>query len=1450
MTTPCFGFKKVLLVLLWGLAMLLPAATPLPSHRFHGPDYRVGLHTHQGYPADMAAALDVELAKWRNTRAGWAEADLPRLIEHANQFQAPLIVHGGISWSIIQQSLQPTVVTQAPLRVHFAAAAPAPGEFLFHGDTLYEVGELDPEQATWSLHRLQGDHDLASGETLTRYRAVLHADAATSLRRLDCARLIVQLVLLPRADDPLPAVLFGAASGGHRLALDTRQKNTATEFFNMARFQAPLLAEGGHGKALDARTRFVQTLYAQVVDQISAAARDDRGHSKIAYWLLGNEPDVLIPVTPTRYLDWLLAFDQILQSRQAPGELLLTNVSGLGFECDTWLAQLEQAMVAALADGRLNPARRPFHAAAITHYLNPENLDTKHLGNMTARFTQRIRALDALFDDPRPSRLIAKEIAFQGQSEVTAQLLAETAPGELQPGAKQRLRGYVTALKQMGYDDLVWFNQMPTGFGHGKLIHGVSDVRETGLGRYLRQLNQSFGDAAQAPIQATLTPSERGLAFRLAFQPTFHAYTALDYRLTLENAAGRKLAHSQGVLTRDNRLVQGLWTDLDLGDDYGDDVAADYRVVLQYSAPEETEAAFFQVFRPASLTPLATASFKQQSRRKDDVVSIPDDAFRQFLLAEYDLDQDGVLTVGEAALPTLANWDLPYVTDLTGLEAFTALDFVSLRIAPDPNGALAEITMPTLVAPNLTDLRLRGIRLAETWVAPASLETFGFTTKGNLGRLDMSACAKLAILVVDDQSNTTPVPLFSDVGLFYLSLAGVVVDQPSYLRSVRVDYDAEFLRCAFPADADLGFFRVAGKLKFQQCQMDRVRGRFRDLNELRFARNGLNAAQLSRFLSENDLAQLPFLSVINEPLDLWPLLDGVQGLTRLELINCGLATPEYPESQPNFPPQLRHLSLEGNRMTRLFYTPMLELKTLDVSSNDLTSTANLRVFPAIELLDVSNNPRLREMIELGFMSRLEYLNIRRCSFYRFPDIFLVPTLRTFYGSSNPLVRQCRDAAFYLNDRTRWYATQVGTRLPGTTDLLCDPDDEIAPPVFGEQFLRSVNATAQGDQILLRWQGGARRNFQVEQFVLESNAAWRPVAVDPFQNQFGLELLDDAGEFVLSSRTPLVEGPRIFDYIDQAALSLTKSSARWRYPLPHVPVDQGWSVTLNFTNQSSQPASVQALAVSPAGETSLLRTIALAGAEQSRIGLDVLLGSVAREAAPWVLFVSDQPLTVEQTIVRAELQEQVSRQMLAPAHATEGFIYLPEKTHRYFRALVFTNTNLDLAVQIRLRRYRDDETLEYADTLNLAPGEKWVGLAEDLVSLDYHDAMLRWEADIPIVDFAIYGTVAPFTMLSADNQTNRAATRGTLAGTDFAEDVTVINTVDFPAVVRFYHDDVPGRQRIIHLPAFGVQRIPRDWFFLDALDAPIHYEADAPVRVSRVRTRESSRREPKRATWSP
>ena len=81
-------------------------------------------------------------------------------------------------------------------------------------------------------------------------------------------------------------------------------------------------------------------------------------------------------------------------------------------------------------------------------------------------------------------------------------------------------------LKALGYDDVFWFNPMPTGYGHGKLIDDVRQVRETAFGRYLRRLNEAVvAPEREPPVQFSIDRRAEDLSFRIAFPATVHGFT-------------------------------------------------------------------------------------------------------------------------------------------------------------------------------------------------------------------------------------------------------------------------------------------------------------------------------------------------------------------------------------------------------------------------------------------------------------------------------------------------------------------------------------------------------------------------------------------------------------------------------------------------------------------------------------------------------------------------------------------------------------------------------------------------------------------------------------------------------------------------------------------------------------------------------------------------------------
>ncbi len=85
-------FKKM--ILLFCLGSLLTAGEP---------DYRIGLHTHMGYPRELADALDQWNEEMGRVSPQWRAMDTDALLAHAVAFRPTVLSHGGLSWDIQTQ---------------------------------------------------------------------------------------------------------------------------------------------------------------------------------------------------------------------------------------------------------------------------------------------------------------------------------------------------------------------------------------------------------------------------------------------------------------------------------------------------------------------------------------------------------------------------------------------------------------------------------------------------------------------------------------------------------------------------------------------------------------------------------------------------------------------------------------------------------------------------------------------------------------------------------------------------------------------------------------------------------------------------------------------------------------------------------------------------------------------------------------------------------------------------------------------------------------------------------------------------------------------------------------------------------------------------------------------------------------------------------------------------
>ncbi|CAM2006696.1 leucine-rich repeat domain-containing protein [Acanthopleuribacter pedis] len=1385
------SFGPLAFLMVWYLS-----TGPLPAQTFEQttyetPDYRIGLHTHQGYPAEMAALLDEELMQWRGVRAGWADADLNHLIDHANQFNAPLLSHGGISWRIERRDLAVAVVQQTPLRLRVdPLQALHVGDFLFHAQGAFRVAVVAADGLI-TLQPFQGDSLLPKDTgRLSVYRAVLHEDAAQSLRELTVARVMVQLVLLPALDDPLPPLFFQENRGDAGIGVGANAK-AAAPLFAHPRFQPPALP--AVGKRADERALFVRQLTRDLIAQITAAARTENGGSKIAYWLLGNEPDSLIPVAPDRYLDWLTAFHDLLRETEAPGQLVLANLSGYNPGFDGWLHGLQEEMEQRLEDGRLDPAARPFEAVAITHYLTYDSFETKALREVTERLQRVSRDIAALFTGARPLQFIAKELAFAGQPAEHRTWAQSGGDGELRPEIKQRIRAYLNTLKSMGYDDLVWFNQMPTGYGHGRLIDSVTNARETGLGRFLRLLNQPVA----SPLLAEFKTADGFFDFRLLFESTRLGYSGGRFTLWAEDAAGNRLAVSRGVLNGDTMQADGRF--------FLDTPAA--ALHLRFETGHAENETFFWSFAPVA-APRQTAALV----KRKEVIDIPDIAFARFLLARFDANEDGLLTTDEVADVEEIDWELPStIKDLTGLDAFANLK--TLRIVYGSAGNIP------IHFPSLADLPLRAIRLfhfylSEPLVTPPELERLSMTLVGDSQSADLRGSPRLNSLYLRGARQ----PLFGKHVLRDLSFDGVVVDDPAGFSQVRVTEQCLIQACRVAPRFDLGGMGFGGRVRMIKTPFVLLRADLSEVTHLFLDDNNLTSDSLDRILQENDWDALEVLDVRNALLDRFPDLANVPGLKNLRLIRCDL--PGLPAV--SLPPNLTSLNLAENQMTEVVFSPSTALQGLDLSGNRLEIAVNLRGLPNLLRLDVSDNRRLPRIDGLPFCRGLESLYFRNTNIPVFPDLRVLPRLARVYGYGSPLVDQCGEAELYMTS-SHWQEGD-GFRTPTNTNLLCTPDEREQGPVFPDRPLRALSWVPQGDQWLLTWKGGTRRNYQPERVKLTGVGAWTNEAGGSYETRRRIMLAEADVAFELAAVAEPDEAGSS-PQIDVQRFSLQQQAAPWVYILPHVPLDRGWSQVIELS-AAAGAVTVDLEGVAPDGVVVFTKQLTLAPGQTQSESIDALIEPLDREVLHWMRLRADGPLDAFQVLGRRESDAR-TRDRLQPAYALEGVAHLPPRADHWFAGLVFVNPGSQPA-SLMLWHHNDHGALIGRETLTLQPGQQWKVLADDAFALQRRASLLRWASDVSLREMVLYGNRRPFTHLFSEWQTDTVMSRGFLEQVTDDTELTFLNSEDNITLIRLFQGDEPDSERRVTLTPWGVQTVSLRDLYADPTAGPIRFEADSAV----------------------
>ncbi len=1350
------------------------------------PDYRIGLHTHMGYPRDLAAALDAWNARLGRSAAGWLTMDEAALTRHAETFAPSLLVHGGLAWEMETRAYRLKKPIAAGENRAFLTSTERlqAGEWLFVGREAWIVRQVAADGLVVVSRHGSARAAFPAGAKATAYRSVLNRRAAETLRRYRGGPVLAQITTIPGA--PKLPDYFAKSGKKPRESWSLSGDGVRGDYlYAHPRFQPPALfteasTPGKTAAEPAALDGFMRRQFRQYLDDVIAAGGQVNGASKIAYWLLGNEPDSMLPIEPAFYARWTTLLAEVLEERGHSGKIVLANVNGGNAQFDVWLDRLGDAFADMIAAGELDSRRPPFQAAAITFYLNPFALEREPLEVQTRRHRRGIDRIRDLFADPGSIAYIVKEAALQDISEadrVRLDLPARPflAGQPLDDAAKTLIRRYVAHLKQAGYAHVVWFNQMPTGAWHGDLIEDAATARETSLGRFLRALNQP----PPQPLSLDVRAIGGTRHWRAELRKTELAFAHGPFRVWLYTTSGEARLIAEGDARMDGQtvrfatggklpaVVDGAWLDLRFDPDL-----TGFRRAFAVTAPL------------APVAPLA-ADFPNKLE-----LQFPDPALRDHMLENHDSNRDGVLSAGElGAVKFLDLVDKP-VRDLTGVGLLENLRSLSVFNAP------------LVKTPPLDRLQaLVTARFIDTELDAAPVLPVGLTT-----------------LVLDRNHIAEPpdlsrLPVLQSAVLGNMAW-GRVPPQPPRLERLTV--------------RNLGLSTLDGLRANRLTRLEIIDETLGSLDGL----SGLNALETLRLenvaapaLDPGDLPpSLAALFLIGAnfgaPLD----LAAAASLTTLSIQRYrgqGLASA-------SLPPNLSTLSLAGNALTALpDLTVAANLTDLDVSRNQLAALPPFEATPPkLVRLNCSGN-LLSALPDLTPWRFLENLDCSDNNLTQFPAVNANSSLTRLDCRNNRIpVDQCLRAK-RIQAQGRWTTTQI--RFTANTFFFTpqkagalDCEGVDADP--GETPLASARAFWHGDDIILSWSGGARRNRQPESYdIFLIDGAPVQIARGVQSTSYRVEA---AGGGARQYRVLWRARPSQTDADDVIELTVQPPPATgYVYNLPHAPRVPQWAAAVTLVNPGEETAAASLTAFdaqgAPLAETPIL---ALTPGQSLETALDELFDPGLWPDLAWVQVVSDRALEVNHHI-GLRSQPTVAEFLTPPTTGRQGAVFAPEPSPGRWTGLVMLNPG-PLALETVLERRDSLGELIGQRTIPLEPGEKQLGLAAALFPEPAaRDTHLSWRADRPLAVLSLQGDITPWTHMDGYLPTGDGVGSGVFPIAESGSTLTLINRTPLVNRVRLEHGP---RSITVWLDPHGHLRVDLADVLPDLTAGALWVTADAPI----------------------
>lgn len=435
-----------------------------------------GLHTHAAFPRQLAWQYDQWLIDQGKTPVQWWNKDLNGLLAHIEDFNPTLLVLGGVAWEMkstrgtLLESMSPgdselSVSLDTDLKV---------GDWLEIGGEFVAVKATTPstliKRSESSFHR--------AGSVITLYRSHAHPDAIHLLQRLQVP-VLIPLVIGPSVSDR-PASWPGETS-----------QTTGTDIYQHPRFK--LANDLGAGNQDSPLTQFLVGQFKQFLSSlITAGERED--HNIIAHWVLGNEPDSFLRVSPDSYGRALRRFNDALVELEGPGGILLSTFNGSNPDFIDWVSELASQLSEVPKLGRVQGAGINFYVPRSPIDVTRIEIATKNLDHAMATIAPSIGAI-------KPK--IIKELGFYPQDSDS------TGP----PWSQSDLRQLRATLSSLNYDEVVWFNQMPSGNDHGDLIQSAAQPIPTPLGELFSAINKLPMRAPKRQAEPIYIPDPRFKAY-------------------------------------------------------------------------------------------------------------------------------------------------------------------------------------------------------------------------------------------------------------------------------------------------------------------------------------------------------------------------------------------------------------------------------------------------------------------------------------------------------------------------------------------------------------------------------------------------------------------------------------------------------------------------------------------------------------------------------------------------------------------------------------------------------------------------------------------------------------------------------------------------------------------------------------------------------------------------